>query len=374
MARRDYYEVLGVSSNACTDEIKKAYRQKALQFHPDRNPGDKAAEDKFKEAAEAYSVLCDSEKRSIYDRYGLEGLRGGGFSGFDSSIFGDFEDILGNFFGFSFGDFFGGGTRAQRRGPQRGRDLALEVEVSLEEAAHGLDRDISLNRADPCPVCRGTRLKPGTKKAVCPSCQGHGQSRYQQGFFTVARTCSECGGAGEIIATPCPACRGSGHVKGKATIKIKIPAGIEDQSRLRIGGEGEAGEGDSLRGDLYVLVRVKPHELFAREDKDLVCEAAISLAQAALGVSISIPTFSGPEVLKIPAGTQSGEIFRIKGKGLRDLRTQRMGDLYVKVLVRTPDRLTREEKEAVRELARLRGEELEKVVVNVLQKIHKTLH
>jgi len=374
MAKRDYYDVLGVRPDASTDDIKKAYRQKALQHHPDRNPGDKASEDKFKEAAEAYSVLCDSEKRSLYDRFGPDGLRGGGFTGFDSSVFGDFEDILGNFFGFSFGDFFGGGTQARRRGPQRGRDLALEVNVTLEEAARGAERDIALNRADPCPVCRGTRLKPGTKKSVCPSCQGHGQNRYQQGFFTVARTCSECGGAGEVILSPCPDCRGSGHVKGKAAVKIRIPAGIEDQARLRISGEGEAGEGEAPRGDLYVLVRIKPHDVFGREGNDLMCEAEISFAQAALGVSISIPAFTGPEVLKVPAGTQSGEVLRLKGKGLRDLRTHRVGDLYVRVSVKTPDRLGREEKEALRELARLRGEELETVLMDALQKIHKTLH
>ena len=374
MTKRDYYETLGVSPNASPDEIKKAYRQKALQFHPDRNPGDKAAEDRFKEAAEAYSILCDPEKRSVYDRFGPEGLRGQTFSGFDSSVFGDFEDILGNFFGFSFGDFFGGSSQARRRGPQRGRDLALEVEITLEEAAQGLEKEISLNRADPCPVCRGTRLKPGTKKIVCPSCQGRGQRRFQQGFFTVARTCSDCSGAGEIIATPCPDCRGTGHVKGKTTLTLKIPSGIEDQSRLRISGEGEAGEGESLRGDLYVLVRVRPHDSFVREGNDLMCEVSISLSQAALGVAVAIPAFSGREVLKIPAGTQSGEVLRLKGKGVRDLRTQRTGDLYVKVLVRTPERLSKEEREALRHLARLRGEELDQVVADAVQKANRKLH
>ena len=377
MKKNDYYEVLGVTPRASNEEIKKAYRQLALQYHPDRNPGNKDAEDKFKEAAEAYSILSDSEKRSVYDRFGHEGLRGegySGFSGFDSSIFGDFEDILGNFFGFSFGDFFGGRTQSRRRGAQRGRDLALEVEVSLEEAAKGVEKEISLNRADPCPACRGSRLKPGAKKTVCPACQGHGQMRYQQGFFTVARTCSECQGSGEVIGSPCPECRGSGHAKGKKTLNIKVPAGIEDQTRMRISGEGEAGDDTSGRGDLFVIIRVKKHEFFERENNDLFCQVTISVSQAALGVSLGIPTLFDQEVLKAPAGTHSGEVFRLRGKGLRDLRTQRTGDIYVKVLVKTPEHLSKDDKELLRQLARGRGEELDGVVKVTPQRLSKTVH
>lgn len=377
MTKRDYYEILGVAPRASNEEIKKAYRQLALQHHPDRNPGNKEAEERFKEAAEAYSVLSDGEKRSVYDRFGHDGLRGegySGFSGFDSSIFGDFEDILGNFFGFSFGDFFGARTQTRRRGAQRGRDLALEVEVSLEEAAKGMEKEISLNRADPCPTCGGSRLKPGTKRTVCPACQGHGQMRYQQGFFTIARTCSECQGRGEVVGSPCPECRGSGHVKGKKTLNIKIPAGIEDQSRMRISGEGEAGDDSSGRGDLFVIVQVKKHEFFERENSDLFCQVTVSVSQAALGVSLGIPTLFDQEVLKVPAGTQSGEVFRLKGKGLRDLRTQRTGDVYVKVLVKTPERLSKDDKELLRHLAKARGEEVDGIVKVTPQRLSKTVH
>ena len=374
MSKKDYYDVLGVRPQASQEEIKKAFRQMALQYHPDRNPGDKASEEKFKEAAEAYSVVGDPEKRQVYDRFGFEGLRGegySGFSGFDSSVFGDFEDILGNFFGFSLGDFFGGGAQARRGGPQRGRDLALEVEVTLEEAARGAEKEISLNRAEHCPVCHGSGLKPGTKKTVCPTCQGHGQVRYQQGFFTIARACPECGGRGEVIKTPCVDCRGAGLVRDKTTLTVRVPAGVEDQARLRLIGEGEAGPGNASRGDLYIVVRVRPHEFFEREHSDLLCEVEVSLAQAALGVSVAIPALSGEEVLKIPAGTQSGDVLRIKGKGVRDLRTQRSGDIYVKVLVRTPVHPGKEEKDLLRQLAKSRGEELEGVLKNAVKRLDK---
>jgi molecular chaperone DnaJ len=377
MKKKDYYETLGLSPQASTEEIKKAYRQKALQFHPDRNPGSKESEDNFKEAAEAYSVLGDAEKREIYDRYGHAGLRGegySGFSGFDSTVFGDFEDILGNFFGFSFGDFFGGSTQSRRRGGQRGRDMALEMEVTLEEAARGVEKEVNLNRSDPCPDCHGSRLKPGAKKTVCPACQGHGQTRYQQGFFTIARACSECQGSGEVITSPCTECRGTGHVRGKKNLKVKIPAGIEDQSRLRVSGEGEAGDENSGRGDLYVVIRVKPHEFFERENNDLFCQVTISLAQAGLGMSIGIPTLFDQEVLKVPAGTQSGEVFRLKGQGLRDLRTQKMGDLYVKILVKTPDHLSKDDKDLLRQLAKSRHEEVEGVVKVTPHRLNRTVN
>jgi molecular chaperone DnaJ len=361
MDKRDYYEILGVGRDAGADAIKKAYRQSALKHHPDRNPGDKAAEDRFKEAAEAYSVLGDPQKRGLYDQYGHSGLRGESFQGFNSTIFEDFEDILGNFFGFNFGfgDIFGG-SRRTRTQDLRGRDLALELEISLEEAAGGVEKEIALTRAEACPECRGTGMKAGAKRTSCPSCGGRGQVRHQQGFFTVARTCSHCGGAGEIITAPCGECRGSGTAKQKKSLRVRVPAGVTEGSRLRLTGEGEAGERGSARGDLYVVLRVRKHDFFEREDNHLTCQISISFIQAALGVIVEIPLLAGgEEKLKIPAGTQSGEVFRIKGGGVRDMDSRRTGDLYVRVAVRTPDDLSKEQKTLLKQLAEMRGESLE---------------
>jgi molecular chaperone DnaJ len=361
MTRRDYYEVLDVGRNATPEEIKKAYRQMALKHHPDRNPGDRDAEERFKEAAAAYSVLGDPEKRATYDRFGHDGLRGESFPGFNSTVFEEFEDILGNFFGFSFGlgDLFGTGTRARRRGSGRGRDLSLSLEVTLEEAALGSDKEISLSRAEACPACQGTRMKPGTRKTICPACGGHGQIRQQQGFFTMTRTCPQCRGEGELIGSPCEACQGAGHVRQKRSLKVKIPAGIADGLRLRLSGEGEAGERGSSRGDLYVDVHVRPHDFFERQDRHLLCEISLSFAQAALGLTVEIPTLDGVEKVRVPPGTQPGDVIRLKGRGLRDLESRRLGDLYVKVLVRTPNDLSKEEKTLFRRLGELRGDNLE---------------
>jgi molecular chaperone DnaJ len=378
MPKKDYYDVLGVARSASSEEIKKAYRRMALKYHPDRNPGNKDAEEKFKEAAEAYSVLGDAEKRETYNRFGYEGLRSegfSGFSGFNSTIFEGFEDILGNFFSFSFGDFFGTGARERRYQGQRGRDLALEIEITLEEVAAGAEKEIMLNRAEFCPACQGTRLKPGTKRASCPTCGGRGQIRHQQGFFTVARTCSHCGGSGEVITSPCEECRGAGHVRQKKTLRVRVPAGVDDGSRLRIGGEGEVGEKGAQRGDLYVVIRVKKHDFFEREDHHLYCQIGISFAQAALGVTAEIPTIDGEsETLKIPPGTQSGEVFRLKGRGLRDLESRRTGDLYVKIIVATPGDLSKEQKSLVRQLAELRGENLEFLDRQAIRKIKHSVH
>ncbi|MBC7364865.1 MAG: molecular chaperone DnaJ, partial [Candidatus Aminicenantes bacterium] len=328
MMKKDYYEILGVSRQATPEEIKKAYRQAALKYHPDRNPGNKEAEEKFKEAAEAYSVLIDPEKRAIYDRYGHQGLQGQGyqgFSGFDSSIFQDFEDILGNFFGFSFSDFFGESVSRRYRG-RAGRDLVVEISISLEEAASGTEKNLKLSRNDHCPVCHGSGLRPGTQKSVCPTCRGRGQVRYQQGFFTITRTCSHCGGAGEIISTPCEECRGTGKVRTKKELRVKIPAGVDDGTRLRISGEGEAGDPGQPRGDLYVHISVEKHHFFEREGRDLYCEIPISFSQAALGARIAVPLLNGGyEVLKIPAGVQSGEVFKIKNAGLKEIGGHRVG-------------------------------------------------
>lgn len=377
MTKRDYYEILGLSRNASPEEIKRAYRQMALKYHPDRNPGNKEAEERFKEAAEAYSILCDSEKRATYDQYGHEGLRGEGFAGFssfNSSIFEEFEDILGNFFGFDFGEFFGMPQRRRRYHPQRGRDLALELEITLEEVARGTEKDINLNRAEVCPSCQGSRLHPGTKKAVCPTCQGRGQNRYQQGFFTISRTCSHCQGTGEIITSPCEGCKGSGRIKKKRVLKVKIPAGVDDGSRLRIAGEGEAGDQGSARGDLYIVIRVQKHKFFERAGNNLACEISLPFTQAALGATVEIPMLEGIEALRIPPGTQSGEIFRIKGKGLKDIDSHRVGDLFVKAIVKIPSDLSKEQKALLRQFAELRGENIETVDRSVIHRIKNIIH
>jgi molecular chaperone DnaJ len=375
MAKRDYYEVLGVPRGASAEDIKKAYRQLALRHHPDRNPGSKEDEEKFKEAAEAYSVLADPEKRSAYDHYGHEGLRGQqGFSGFDSSVFEDFEDILGNLFGFSFGDLFGGrgrGRSGARRSP--GQDLAVEIEISLEEAAGGVEKEIKLARAEACPTCRGSKRKPGTSSERCPTCGGSGQVRFQQGFFSMARTCPRCRGAGETITSPCEACRGKGHVRERRSLKVRIPSGVADGSRLRLTGEGDAGDEGMAPGDLYVITRVRRHPFFEREGNDLACEIPVSFTQAALGARIEIPTLEGTEIVKIPAGTQSGEIIRLKGHGVQDVAGRRKGDLFVKVLVRTPENLSKEQRALLAKLAELRGEEIESVDKSVIHRIKDIL-
>ena len=377
MAKKDYYQVLGVPRDASAEDIKRAYRQLALRHHPDRNPGSKEAEERFKEAAEAYSVLADGGKRSVYDRFGHEGLRGEGFqgfSGFDSSVFEDFEDILGNFFGFSFGDLFGGrgrGGGGVRR--SRGRDLAVEIELSLEEAASGIEREIKIGRAETCPACGGSKRKPGTFSERCPTCGGNGQVRIQQGFFSMARTCPRCQGAGEINASPCESCHGKGHVREKRSLKVRIPAGVADGSRLRLGGEGESGDEGMPPGDLYVVTRVRRHPFFEREGNDLACEITISFTQAALGARVEIPTLGGTEVLKVPAGTQPGEIIRLKGHGVQDVAGRRKGDLFVKVLVRTPENLSKEQKALLAKLAEERGEDVESVDKSVIHRMKNIL-
>jgi molecular chaperone DnaJ len=377
MTKKDFYEILGLAQNATPEEIKKAYRQMALKYHPDRNPGNKAAEDKFKEAAEAYSVLIDPEKRSVYDRFGYNGLRAegfSGFSGFNSSIFEDFEDILGSFFSFSFGDFFGSQKRERARYPERGRDLALELEVSLEDVAFGAEKEIKLDRIELCPVCQGSKLRPGTQKSVCRYCQGRGQVRYQQGFFAISRTCSYCKGLGEIITTPCTECNGSGKMRKKKELRIRIPAGVENGTRLRMEREGEAGDREAPRGDLYVAIRVKKHELFEREGNNLHCQITISFIQAALGAKVEIPTLENKEVIKIPAGAQPGEIFRLKGKGIKHLGSQKKGDLFVKVNVKIPEKLTKEQKALLQQFADSAGEDLKTIYRSIIDKTKNTIH
>lgn len=377
MTKRDYYEILGVPRDASAESIKKSYRQMALKYHPDRNPGDRESEEKFKEAAEAYSVLIDPEKRSVYDRFGHDGLRGegfSGFSGFNSSIFADFEDILGNFFNFGFEGFFG--TSRQRRAnyPRRGRDLALEIELGLEDAVFGTEKEIKLNRTELCPECGGSRMQPGTEKSVCQHCQGRGQVRYQQGFFAISRTCSYCQGSGEIISFPCKDCRGTGKTKQKKTLSIKIPPGVDNGTKLRLEGEGEAGDKGADRGDLYVITRVKKHEFFERDGNNLICEISIPFTRAVLGSTIEIPTFESSEHIKIPEGTQPGQVFRLKGKGIPDLYGHRKGDIFVKVLVKTPKNLNKEQKKYLKQFAESMGEKLDGVDKSILDKVKNIIH
>ena len=346
--KRDYYEILGVSRASTEQEIKSAYKKLALQYHPDRNPGDKEAEEKFKEAAEAYSVLSDSEKRARYDNFGHEGIGGGGFSGFDPDVFADFSDILGDFFGF--GDIFGNSRRGRHR-PQRGADLRYDLTIEFEEAVFGVKAKIKIPRAQTCSECNGTGADPKHRPIVCTTCNGQGQVRFQQGFFTISRTCSTCHGTGQIVKEPCSVCQGAGRVQKEKVLEIKIPAGVESGSRLRVAGEGESGMNGGPPGDLYVVISDSEHSFFRRQGADVYCEIPISFAQAALGAEISVPTLSGKEKLKIPEGTQTGTVFRFRGRGVVDLSGRAKGDQLVAVTVVTPKRLSRRQRELFEELA-----------------------
>ena len=348
MSKRDYYEVLGIARGANEQEIKSAYRKLALQYHPDRNPGDHAAEEKFKEAAEAYSVLADGEKRQVYDRFGHAGLNNAG-GGFDPSVFTGFEDILGglgDIFGFS--DVVGGGRR--RGGPQRGADLRYDLEISFEESARETETSIQFPRQETCETCSGSGAAEGSKPTTCPQCQGRGQLRYQQGFFTVARTCGQCRGSGSIIAKPCTTCRGAGRVEKPRKLSVRIPAGIATGQRLRISGEGEAGLAGGPRGDLYVVVQVQDHPFFQREGNDLHCELPLNFPTLALGGDIRIPTLDGDEPFTVPEGTQTGATFRIRGKGMPDVSGRARGDLLVTVRVVTPRKLSKEQRRLLEQL------------------------
>jgi len=367
-AKRDYYEILGVQRSASLDEIKKAYRKCALSHHPDRNPGDQKAEEKFKEATEAYQVLCDPRKREIYDTRGHEGLAGaggfgaGGFGG--AAGFGDiFEDI--------FEDFFGGASSRRRQRPQRGSDLQYELEISFNEAAFGFDKTIELRREEACAACKGDGAKPGTARGSCPACHGSGQILQSSGFFSIARTCPRCRGEGSFVEHPCADCRGSGRVAVARKIHVKIPAGVEDRSRMRVSGEGEAGMRGGPRGDLYVDIYVKPHELFVRQGDNIVCEVPVSFVQAALGGEIEVPTLTGTTPLKVPAGTQTGRIFKLKGKGLASLKGHGIGDEEVKIFVETPAHLSDKQKELLKQFAALSGEKVNPVSSSFMEKIQK---
>lgn len=352
VSKRDYYEVLSVERQASEQQIKSAYRKLALKHHPDRNPGDPAAEEQFKEAAEAYAVLADPEKRSLYDRFGHAGVSGAAAgAGFDPTIFADFSDIfsgLGDVFGF--GDLFGG--RRRRSGPQRGADLRYDLEITFDESASGTDTTIQIPREETCETCSGSGAAAGTSPETCSQCRGSGQLRYQQGFLTVARPCPNCRGTGKTIAKPCQSCRGAGRISRERKITVKIPAGIATGQRLRLYGEGEHGSAGGPPGDLYVVVHVHEHSFFHREGDDLYCELPISFPTVALGGSVKVPTLNGHEDLSIPSGTQTGARFKIRGKGMPSVNGRGRGDLHVIARVAVPKKLTKEQKQLLEELGK----------------------
>ncbi|MGE0040164.1 MAG: molecular chaperone DnaJ [Vicinamibacterales bacterium] len=355
MSKRDYYEVIGVARTASDQEIKSAYRKLALKYHPDRNPGDAGAEEKFKEAAEAYACLADADKRARYDRFGhagVSGAAGGGPAGFDPTIFSEFNDIfggLGDVFGF--GDIFGGGGR-RRGGPQRGADLRYDLEISFEQSATGAEDHIQIPRHETCTTCTGSGAAPGTSPSACPQCRGTGQLRYQQGFFTVARTCGQCRGAGRVITKPCETCRGAGVTEQMRTLTVRIPKGIATGQRLRLQGEGEAGRAGGPAGDLYVVVHVQEHDFFHRDGNDLACVIPLNFTTLALGGEIKVPGLGDTrEALKIPEGTPTGTVFRLRGKGMPDVSGRGQGDLLVTVQAITPKKLTKEQRQLLEQLA-----------------------
>jgi molecular chaperone DnaJ len=354
--KRDYYEILGVSRDADEQQLKTAYRRLAHRYHPDKNPGNKAAEDRFKEVSEAYAVLSDEEKRARYDRFGhgsaqspFDGF-GGPFAAGGSSI----NDIFGDIFS----EMFGGGVRSRQRARPRGSDLRYHLEIGFEEAAFGKKVRIQIPRPRRCDTCQGSGARPGTGPRTCPTCGGSGEIRLTQGFFSIARTCHQCGGAGRVIADKCPACGGRGQVAEEATVEVSVPRGVDTGTRLKLSGEGEPPPAPGGQpGDLYVVVQVKEHPIFRREETEVICEMPISITQAALGAQIEVPTLDGPVKLKIPAGTQPGKVFRLRGHGFPQLNGSGRGDQHVRVVVETPTHLSREQREILERFAALSGEE-----------------
>lgn len=367
MEEKDYYKILGVARGASDDEIKKAYRRLAHESHPDKHSGDKDKEEKFKLINEAYEHLKDPDKRAHYDRFGSSapGAGAGGYRG-DAGFNSDFQDL----FGEVFSDFFGGaGGRRGRPGPERGSDLRYDLDITFEDAAFGADKTIHLIRTADCSVCSGTGAKPGTQSTTCPTCRGAGQVRFQQGFFSVARPCGACRGTGTIIKDPCAECRGAGKTRLTKDLTVKIPAGVDSGSRLRVFGEGEPGERGGPPGDLYVFLTVASHQIFRREEDDIICEVPISFPQSALGAEIEVPTLEGAAKLKVPPGTQSGKVFRIKNKGIASVRTGRRGDVQVILTVETPTKLTKRQKELLEEFASISGEESTPLKKNFFDKV-----
>ena len=363
-SKKDYYDLLGVTRNASEDDIKKAYRKQALQHHPDRNPGDKQAEEKFKEVSEAYSVLSDAQKRAQYDQFGHAAFGDGGPFAGGADFSGGFEDIFGDIFG----EFFGGST-GRRRGRARGEDLRYNLSLKFEEAVSGTEKKIKIPRHGPCDTCRGSGAKAGTAPQTCPTCRGRGQVSFQQGFFSVSRTCNQCQGRGTIIKDACGTCGGAGSVRTMHTLSVRIPGGVDTGSRLKLRGEGETGPTGGTPGDLYVVIHVESHPIFVRDNLDIICDVPISFAQAALGAEIDVPTLEGKVKMKIPPGTQSGKVFRMKGKGVKDFQRYHQGDQHVRVTVETPTRLTAKQKDLLKEFAALGGEEFNPLAKGFIDKM-----
>jgi molecular chaperone DnaJ len=360
VAKRDYYEVLGIQKNASKDDIKKAYRKLAIQYHPDKNPGNKEAEDKFKEATEAYEILSDDQKKAAYDQFGFAGVEGMNSGGHDWSAFRGFEDIFGggdfsSIFDTIFGGGFGGGGRSSRSGPRSGANLRYDIEIPFKDAVFGTKVEIQYSRNETCRACNGSGTAAGSEKKVCPTCRGSGQVRHSQGFFSVATTCHTCGGEGYIIEQPCKECGGSGTQKKRQKIMVTIPAGVENGRRVSIPRQGDAGPSGGSPGDLYVFIGVKPHEYFERQDLDLYCATPISIAQAALGAEIHVSTLDGKTIkIKIPAGIQSGKMIRVRNEGVPS--GSRRGDLYIKLIVKIPERISKRGRELLEELSAIEGE------------------
>jgi molecular chaperone DnaJ len=370
LAKRDYYEVLGVPRHADDAELKSAYRRLALQYHPDRNPDDSEAENRFKEASEAYAVLSDAEKRRAYDRFGFEGVSAGP-GGFGAPDFGDLGGF-GDLFNGLFGDLFGARTGGHRRARgQRGADLRYNLEMELAEVLSGFDAKIQIPKMRPCATCGGSGARPGTGPTTCSHCRGAGQTVFQQGFFRISRPCEACGGTGEVVRDRCPACRGAGRSEGQQTLQVKIPAGIEDGSRLRIVGEGEAGIAGGTPGDLYVVLSIKPHPFFVREGGDLHCEVPVRFVQAALGSEIEVPSLEGKVKMRIPEGTQSGRVFRLRGKGLPAMGSSLRGDQLVQIFVEVPSKLTESQRALLQQFARESGTEVSPVTKTFLDKLRE---
>ena len=362
--KRDYYEILGVSPDASPEEIKKAYRKLAHAHHPDKNPGDTSAEERFKEIGEAYAVLSDAEKRESYNRFGTAGRGGEGFGDFDPGFGSIFDDI--------FEGFFGGRAGRSTRSAHRGADLRYNLEIRFEDAATGIEKEIVIPRLETCATCRGSGAKPGSQPVVCKTCRGTGQVRFSQGFLTVSQTCSRCRGEGRIVEHPCAACRGLGQTKAERTLTVKVPAGVETGTRLKLTGEGEAGVRGGVPGDLYVVIVVKEHPLFTRQGDDIYCEVPVSFTQAALGAQIDIPTITGKTTLKVPPGTQTGAEFRLRGKGFPNVRGYGRGDLLARIFVEVPTHLTAKQRDVLEQYAKLENGEGSPLVQGFWDKV-KTL-
>ena len=356
MAKRDYYGILGISRNASENDIKTTYRKLAHKYHPDKNPNNKDAEDRFKEISEAYEVLSDSQRRQQYDTFGHAGMGGGGFEGFGGFDFG--QGGFGSAFGDIFEEFFSGGPSRTRTRQERGTDLRYDLELSLEEAAFGKETKIRIPKWEICPKCKGSGAKSSSSVRTCPSCNGYGSTRFQQGFFTVSRTCSQCNGEGRVITEPCPQCHGEKKIYHDKTLSIKIPPGMDTDTRLRMIGEGEPGSKGGPPGDLYVVIVVKDHPIFTRQGDALLMETSIGFVQAVLGTKIDVPTLKNKAVIKIPPGTQDGKVFRLKGMGVPNMRGHGTGDQLVKIRIKIPAKLTAKQRELLEEYARLTGEEV----------------